>query len=203
MSDSCYLDRYLIAKSAAKKAGETILLSKQTDMEFKSKGKSDVVTALDIAIEKLIRDIIHSCFPSDNILGEEEGLVEYGDGGTWIIDPIDGTNNLVHGIPGYSISIAYEEFPFTPVLGVVYSPETNEFFHAARSHGAYLNDDPITVSEVKSIVDAVSIAPPPLRAHSLFSQHLKIYEKLCMVGGDMRDFGSAALHFCYVAMGRV
>jgi len=203
MSEFGFLDRLDVAMKAAEEAGELILNSKRDDMAFSSKGKSDVVTALDISCEKRIKELIHRNFPSDNILGEEEGFVEYGNGGRWIIDPIDGTNNLVHGIPGYCISIAYEETPFDPVLGVVFSPETREFFHAVKNRGPYLNGNPISVSEVSNIGDAVSIAPPPLRAHFLFPQHVKIYEKLCKEGGDMRDFGSAALHICYVAMGRV
>lgn len=203
MTRSPFADRLKIACSAARKAGEMILSSNLVDINFQSKGKSDVVTHLDTASERLIRDIIHRSFPSDNFLGEEDGLVEYGDGGTWIVDPIDGTNNLVHGIPGYTISIAYEQDPSQPVLGVVNSPQSHELYHAVRGSGAFLNGKPIHVSGLGTIADAVSIAPPPLRVPCLIPAHLKIYELLCRDGGDVRDFGSAALHLCYVAMGRV
>lgn len=203
MTVSCFEDRLKIACSAAKMAGEMILASNLSDIAFLVKGKSDVVTHLDTASERLIRDIIHHSFPLDNFLGEEEGLIEYGNGGTWIVDPIDGTNNLVHGIPGYTISIAYEAQDSHPVIGVVFSPQSNELFYAAQGCGAFLNSKAIHISSVASIADAVSIAPPPLRVPSLIPSHLKIYELLCREGGDVRDFGSAALHLCYVAMGRV
>ena len=203
MTRTLFTDRLKVACSAARKAGEMILSANMTNIAFQAKGKSDVVTHLDTASERLIRDLIHQSFPSDNFLGEEEGLVEYGDGGTWIVDPIDGTNNLVHGIPGYTISIAYEVNAANPVLGVVFSPQTNELFHAAQGSGAFLNGKSIRISSVDSIDDAVSIAPPPLRVPLLIPAHLKIYELLCREGGDIRDFGSAALHLCYVAMGRV
>lgn len=203
MTEPQFAARLKVACSAARAAGDMILASDRTDIAFQAKGKSDVVTQLDTASERLIRDMIHASFPSDNFLGEEEGLVSYGDGGTWIVDPIDGTNNLVHGIPGYTISIAYEQEPSQPVLGVVYSPQTHELFHAVRDSGAFLNGKPIHVSTCGNIRDAVSIAPPPLRVPSLIHSHLEIYELLCREGGDVRDFGSAALHLCYVAMGRV
>ncbi len=196
-------ERMKIACNAAKEAAEMILSSNLTALAFQAKGKSDVVTHLDTASERLIRDMIHSAFPTDNFLGEEDGLVAYGDGGTWIVDPIDGTNNLVHGLPGYTISIAYEHQRLQPVLGVVHSPCTHELFHAIRGGGAFLNGKAIHVSSVAAIADAVSIVPPPLRVPSLIPSHLKLYERFCREGGDIRDYGSAALHLCYVAMGRV
>ena len=203
MIDRALQERFKAAKEAALLAGQMLLDATDKDLYYENKAKSDVVTALDLRSEQLIRDYLHIRFPEDNFLGEEEGLVIYGNGGTWIVDPVDGTNNLVHRIPGYTVSIAYEEKAGHPVLGVVYSPAQNELFSAIEGQGAFLNDEPITCSVTTSIREAVTIAPPPLRAPALLKNHLLLYEEMCRSSGDLRSFGSAALNLCYVAMGRV
>lgn len=203
MSDGALARRLEAAKEAAFQAGQMLLAATDSELLYENKAKSDVVTILDTKSEHLIRDYLHAHFPEDNFLGEEEGLVVYGDGGTWIVDPVDGTNNLVHRIPGYTVSIAYEQRAGHPVLGVVYSPAQDELFSAIEGAGAYLNGEPISCSATSSIREAVTIAPPPLRVPALLENHLLLYAEMCRESGDLRSFGSAALNLCYVAMGRV
>lgn len=203
MTDGALAERLEAAKEAALLAGHMLLNATADELIYENKAKSDVVTILDTKSERLIRDYLHTRFPEDNFLGEEEGLMVYGDGGTWIIDPVDGTNNLVHRIPGYTVSIAYERTAGHPVLGVVYSPVQNELFSAVEKGGAFLNGLPITCSTTAVVQEAVTIAPPPLRVPALLDKHLKLYAKMCREGGDLRSFGSAALNLCYVAVGRV
>jgi myo-inositol-1(or 4)-monophosphatase len=203
MSERALARRLEAAKEAALLAGQMLLNATADELLYQNKAKSDVVTILDTKSEHLIRDYLHSRFPEDNFLGEEEGLVVYGDGGTWIVDPVDGTNNLVHHIPGYTVSIAYEREVGCPVLGVVYSPMQDELFSAAEAQGAFLNGDPIACSSTASVRDAVTVAPPPLRVPTLLEKHFILYSEMCRESGDLRSFGSASLNLCYLAMGRV
>ena len=104
------------ASEAARMAGKLLLNGLGEDLGTTSKGRNDFVTVMDVRSEELIKHHLHTLFPYDNFLGEEMGYEQYGDGGTWIIDPIDGTTNYIHGIPGYTISIAYEEKKWDPVV---------------------------------------------------------------------------------------
>ena len=132
----------------------------------------------------------------------EMGFERHGDGGTWVIDPIDGTTNYIHGLPGYTISIAFEQNRWHPVLGVVYDPLLDEMYSAQRGAGAWLNGTRISVSEITDVHETVMFLSPPLRKRERMDDYLKLFETLCADSGEMRDYGSAALHLSYVAHGR-
>ncbi|MEG2951515.1 MAG: inositol monophosphatase family protein, partial [Clostridia bacterium] len=148
-------------------------------------------------------DAIHVAFPEDQIYGEEMG----GDCACaqrrWIIDPIDGTENFSRGIAEYAISIGFESTPGELVMGVVYAPAMGEMFWAAQGMGAYLNDQPIHVSTQNDPQFAVTAVAPPFRRHELTHRYFATVEMLFLNTCDTRNTGSAALHGCYVACGRV
>jgi len=197
------LTRLTVAKEAAKLAGSYLLSIPRTDRSFSSKGKSDVVTIYDKESERIIIDHIHSKLPSDDFLGEEEGLISHGGTGRWIIDPIDGTSNFVHAIPSYTISIGYEIEEGKPIIGVVYDPSLDELFWAAEGHGAFCNGSPIQCSKVTIPKNSLSVCPPPQRNPEDFETYLLLYRYICNHTEEIREFGSAALHLCYLASGRI
>jgi myo-inositol-1(or 4)-monophosphatase len=195
-------DRLEAAKIIAKQAGAFLLESRQGNLGITEKGTNDFVTVVDVASERMIKAYLHDRFPKDNFLGEEMGYESYGDGGTWIIDPIDGTTNYIHGLPGFSISIAYEQSQWDPVVGVVFDPITDELYSAQRGTGAYCNDVPIAVSRIEKPHDTVIMISPPLRFRYRLPAYMKVYQAVCADSGETRDYGSAALHLCYIAHGR-
>ena len=109
------------------------------------KARHDLVTTMDVANEALLKEILLGACPQDGFLGEETGSVA-GSGGTWIVDPIDGTNNFVHALSYYTISVGWQ-YRGEMCAGAVFNPVTNEMFAAAKGTGAYLNGKRIAVSE--------------------------------------------------------
>ncbi len=202
MSFTDITERLEAAKKIAKTSGAMIKEKQLSELGTSFKGKSDVVTLMDLESERIIKNYLHEQFPSDNFQGEETGIERYGDGGTWIIDPIDGTNNYVHGIAGYTISIAYETEKHVPLLGVVYSPVHDDLYWAGRGRGAYRNETRITCSSQSEVKDALTIISPPLRYPHFIDTYSEMIRRMCIETGDVRDFGSAALHLSYVADGK-
>jgi myo-inositol-1(or 4)-monophosphatase len=194
--------RLQAAIEAARLAGSLLVDGPGEGLRTESKGKSDFVTAMDLASEQLVKSYLHERFPQDNFLGEETGYESYGDGGTWVIDPIDGTTNYIHGLFGYTISIAYEEASHKPLLGVVYVPQIQELFHAIQGGGAFCQGVAIRCSQVSVPADAVAIVSPPMRYPDRMPLYFNLYEHICPLVGELRDYGSAALHMCLVAAGR-
>ncbi len=195
-------ERLEAAKTVARMAGELLLQGPSGTLETTEKGVNDFVTVMDFKSEKLIKEYLHTRFPTDNFLGEEMGLEQHGNAGRWVIDPIDGTTNYIHGLPGYSISIAYEEVPWEPLLGVVYDPIIGEMYSGSVGNGSYCQDVPLTVSTVEEPHNTVIMISPPLRIRERLPDYMRVYEALCADSGEMRDYGSAALHLCYIAQGR-
>jgi len=202
MEQTSVTARLKAAIIAARTAGQTLLDRPLKSVERHDKGQSDVVTEMDAATERFLKSYLHQRFPTDDFLGEEEGREVHGGTGMWVIDPIDGTNNYTHEIPNYTISIGYEESPGKPILGVVFCPRQNELFHAAEGSGAFLNGEPINVSPVEDVLQALTIISPPFRYPRYRADYFHVLAKLGSTTGDFRDFGSAALHLCYIACGR-
>ncbi len=151
------------AIEAARLVGE-FLVSKQTgDLQTSKKGKSDFVTIMDVESERLIKKHLLDLFPEDNFLGEEMGFEKNSEGGTWVIDPIDGTTNYIHHLPGYTISIAYEIERWKPVIGVIYDPLLKEMFHAHKDGGAFLQGKPIRCSDKGKENESIVFTSPPMR----------------------------------------
>jgi myo-inositol-1(or 4)-monophosphatase len=164
------------------------------------KGRLDPVTEIDRASEAAIVDLITSTRPQDGLLGEE-GSERESTGRRWIIDPLDGTVNFVHGIPHVGVSVALYDAD-TPLVGVIHDPIRDEVFAAARGEGATRNGEPIGVSQVTELHRAVVVTGFPYD----HDQHFEAYgravtEVLGHVNG-LRRLGSAALDFAWVAAGR-
>jgi len=187
-----------LAEKAARASGEMLLSHPHTPA--KSKGFNDFVTEMDVASEKLIRSILLGECPEDGFYGEESGESGSTDG-RWIVDPIDGTSNFFKGYPLYTVSIAYE-LKGELVVGCVYCPATNEMFIGIKGEGAYLNGEPIHVSDVS--VDKESFLHISFNHRHPWANDY-IMERMPAISkavSDMRRSASAAYDLCCIASGR-
>jgi myo-inositol-1(or 4)-monophosphatase len=190
-----------VAKKAAIDAGK-LIVSHASDREIVAfKSKVDFVTNVDKMSEKLITSVIKKHFPGHGILAEE-GTNSTGKN-MWVIDPLDGTTNFMHGYPHFSVSIALVNNG-KQELGVVYDPLKNEMFHAVAGGGAYLNGKRISASNVSELKDSLLATGFYYERGELMRKTLEKIGKFLSMGihGIRRD-GSAALDVCYVACGRI
>ena len=200
-----------IAVKAARRAGSIInRASLDTGaLEISRKRQNDFVTQVDRAAEAAILEIIQRAYPDHGVLAEESGAQE-GKGerkGTasdyrWLIDPLDGTTNFIHGFPQYAVSIALEH---KGVLthGVVYDPEKNELFTASRGRGAYLNERRIRVSRLAKIEDALIGTGVQFRDVKGLNEYIAMFRAVVSNTSGIRRAGSAALDLAWLAAGRL
>jgi myo-inositol-1(or 4)-monophosphatase len=162
----------------------------------------DLLTQADLEAEKAITRMIKKEFPEHNIIAEENQYERTSSPYSWIIDPLDGTNNFVHGLPIFSISIALAKNKEV-IIGVVFDPMRNELFKAVKGEGAYLNDKKITVSKNTFLKQSLLITGFYYdRAQAMKRTLDNIYHFFSEGIIGLRRLGSAALDLCYVASGR-
>lgn len=165
------------------------------------KGEVDPVTAMDEAAEEAIIDVLSDARPDDAVLGEESGGAGWREGRVWVVDPLDGTVNFVHGIPHVAVSVALWE-DGAPLAGVVIDVTRNEEFSVVAGNGAHLDGTPISVSVCQSLGDAVVATgfPYDRRRHAMAYAET-VGHVLGRVQG-IRRIGSAALDLAWTACGR-
>jgi myo-inositol-1(or 4)-monophosphatase len=193
-----------IAIKAARAAGAIInRASLDLDrLQVNTKAPNDFVTEVDHAAEAAIIDTLLGAYPGHGILAEESGSArgardsEY----VWIIDPLDGTTNFIHGLPTYAVSIGLS-FRNLIQQAVVYDPARNDLFYATRGRGAYLNDRRLRVSKRTRIADALIGTGFPFRKGDDLGEYLRILETVMKSCAGVRRPGAAALDLCYVAAG--
>ncbi|HRP73997.1 MAG TPA: inositol monophosphatase family protein [Rhodocyclaceae bacterium] len=192
-----------IAVKAARRAASIInRASLQLDLvTVQSKSPNDFVTEIDRAAEAAIIEVLRETYPQHGILAEESGesgQSEY----QWIIDPLDGTTNFIHGFPQYAISIALAR---KGVLeqAVVFDPTRNELFTATKGSGAFLNDRRIRVSKRTRLSESLIGTGFPFRAFDHIDPYLAIFRELAQKTAGIRRPGAAALDLAYVACGRL
>ncbi len=192
-----------IAVRAARAGARTLIrmLNQIDSLSVVEKQRNDFVTAADRGAERAIIDEIRRTCPDHAILSEECGALGASDF-RWIIDPLDGTKNYIHGIPHFSISIAAQHKRVTE-HAVVYDPLREELYTASRGGGAFLNDHRIRVSRRPSLDGAMLATGFPFRDKNLLDRYLDMFRALFERATDVRRAGSAALDLAYVAAGRV
>lgn len=170
------------------------------DIRFKS--EVDVVTEMDQQSEDYLLGQIRTRYPDHSILSEESGAVNGMQDSCWIVDPLDGTVNYSHRLSIYSISIAYQ-YRGQVQMGVVYDPSLDECFSAERGKGAWLNGEPIHVTEVSELIKTLLVTGFPYdRQGQDFDRNMRYFSELTRNSQGVRRLGSAALDVCYVACGR-
>jgi myo-inositol-1(or 4)-monophosphatase len=189
---------------AARKAGRTLKrdFGEIENLQVSLKGPANFVTAADRKAEETLRDELLTARPGYGFLGEEGGRVEGTDKThTWVVDPLDGTSNFVHGIPHFAISIALER-EGTVVAGVIYNPANDDLFTAERGKGSFLNDKRLRVAARRRLADSViACGLPHLGRGDLALGAREIAAVQPQVAG-LRRFGAAALDLAWVAAGR-
>lgn len=187
------------AVETAREAGGILLSEFDRPKNIGYKAKADLVTEADRRSEQAIVGRLRRCFPEHAILAEETG--QQGDARyRWIVDPLDGTTNFVHGYPCFAVSIGLEEAGELR-LGVIYQPITKELFTAVRGEGAYLNGKPIRVSGVEHLSTSLLATGLP-SAKRTRSPNIRYYWDLALLSHGVRRDGSAALDLASVACGR-
>jgi myo-inositol-1(or 4)-monophosphatase len=171
-------------------------------LEVKAKRANDFVTKVDRAAEEAIIDTVRRAYPEHGFLAEESGQSEGGAEYRWIIDPLDGTTNFIHGFPQYCVSIAVEQRGAL-AHAVIYDPVKNELFTASKGRGAFLNDRRIRVSKCVRLADALVGTGFPFREGARIDLYSSQLRKIMLKSAGVRRAGAAALDLAYVACGRL
>ena len=189
---------------ACRKASKTLIrdFGEIENLQVSIKGPGDFVTASDKKVEKILIEELQKARPNYSILSEEIGKINNDESFRWIIDPIDGTSNFLHGIPHFAISIGLEHNNEI-ICGIIYDPIKDEMFIAEKGNGAYLNNQRIRVSSRKKLKDCmICTGGPKFESvdRELSMEEYKKFSSRVLV--PIRKLGSAALDMAYVASGR-
>ena len=187
-----------ILKEAAK-----LFANREEVNRIKEKGAYDFVTAVDEEVQKYIGEKLQKLYPQIQFLGEEGGDTDVDlDGLLWVLDPVDGTTNLIHDYKNSAISLALLNKKEV-IAGIIYDPYLDEMYFAEKGKGAYLNEQPIHVSSAKSMSESlIAIGTSPYRKEEA-ADNFKTFEKIYMDCQDLRRTGSAALDLAHIACGRI
>jgi len=194
--------KYYTTALAAAKAGADVLMKyygKTLNVEYK--GITDPVSQADKNAQKAVIKAIKRVFPEHGILAEEDGVNEMGKDYCWIIDPLDGTVNFVHGLPAFCVSVGLK-YKNEIIAGVIYSPVTKEIFSAEKGKGAYLNGEKIKVSKTDKLIRSLAVTGFPYVLEGRRARVFKNFENIVSTSQGIRRLGSAALDMAYVACGR-
>lgn len=197
---------YLTVCEEAARAGGEVLLKWRGRISPREKSRNDLVTEADLASQQAIRQVLLDAFPGHAFLGEEQDQASAGEShppteARWIVDPLDGTTNYVHGVPAFSVSVALE-WRGELQVGVIYDPVADECFTAEARSGAFLNGRRIAVSDCEALDQAlVAASLPPIVYRG--SEELEKFLEVLINCQALRRFGSSALNLAYLAAGRI
>jgi myo-inositol-1(or 4)-monophosphatase len=191
------------AIEAVVKAGELQMARFGRDIQVDKKGTIDLVTEVDVAVERMFRALVAERYPTHAVLAEElGGAAAAPHGPCWIFDPIDGTTNYAHGLPIFCSSLAFE-IDGVAEIGAIYDPTRKELFTAERGGGAFLNGRPLRVSSASTLVDAMLVTGFPYDVHQRVDEIVGLFGAFVARARAVRRLGSAAIDLCYVAAGRM
>ena len=195
--------RYAAAQSIAREAGALGLryFNSFDTLTIESKSHQDFVSEADKNVETLVRAAITKAFPDDAIVGEEDAPTTGTSGFTWVIDPIDGTTNFIHGIPQWCVAIAIVQNAQT-VVGVIHDPVHDECNHAMRGNGAFCNDKPIRVLSGRPLTNG-SLGIGFSGRTRASGNVITLIDLITKAGGVFWRNGSGALSLAYVAQGKL
>ena len=193
-----------IAIAAAREVGPMLRRAQERldEITAEEKNPHDFVTQMDRAAEAKIIETIHHVYPNHSILAEESGKQSKNDAVTWIIDPIDGTTNFIHGIPHFCVAIAVQESNKI-THAVVYDPMKEELFSASRGRGAHMNNYRIRVTQAKTLTHALIGTGFPIQQQDKLDTYLASFKDIFTQCAGIRRAGAAALDLAYVAAGRL
>ena len=191
------------AIEAVVRAGDLQMARFGRDIRVDKKGTIDLVTEVDVAVERMFRDLIAGRFRDHQVLAEElGGNTAVPPGPCWVFDPIDGTTNYTHGLPIFCASLALE-IDGVAQVAAVYDPNRRELFTAERGGGAFLNGRQLRVSSARTLVDAMLVTGFPYDVHDRIDEIVGLFGAFVGRARAVRRLGSAAIDLCYVAAGRL
>lgn len=192
-----------VMSQAAEKAGRALLrdFGEVENLQVSRKGPADFVTTADKKSEEILHDRLSLARPDFGFLMEESGEIKSKGDTRWVIDPLDGTSNFLHGVPHWSISIAAQKGDAI-IAGVVFDPLRDEMFWAEKGTGAYLNSKRLRVSGRDELEQALITISTTLKVKRQIPQFIKELEVIANAAPGVRRMGSAALDLSYIAAGR-
>lgn len=193
-----------IMMKAARKAGRSLIkdFREVENLQVSMKGAGDFVSRADLAAEKIVKEELMGARPTYGWLAEEGGEEEGQDPTRrWIVDPLDGTTNYLHGLPHWAVSIALEH-KGQIVTGVIYDPAKDELFFAEKGEGAFMNDSRLRVSGRSAMIESIFATGVPFGGRADLPETLQDLARLMPGCAGVRRWGSAALDMAYVAAGR-
>jgi myo-inositol-1(or 4)-monophosphatase len=190
------------ARKAARKGAELVQkFQNEKNFDVGFKGRNDMVTDADVAVEAEIKQVISDTFPEDQLLAEESsGITEITNERVWVIDPIDGTTNFVHDFPIYSVSICFC-INMQPIAAVIIEVNSGDKFEAVKDDGAYCNGEKISVSTIQEPEHSLVGTGFPYNDMSLTDNYLQLFKWLLFHIQDVRRPGAASYDLCCVASG--
>ena len=194
-------ERLSVAKSLAIESGAILRLAFMGEKIVTHKGRIDLLTNYDLQSEQILVEGIQNAFPEDFIVAEEQNAKtsrsEY-----WLVDPIDGTTNFTHGLPDFTICLAYLR-KHEPVMGVIYNPARDELFSAVKNGGAFLNNEPIRVSDQPSLTQSLLAAGFPYDLDTINFDVFGYWHQIFYMSRGIRHIGCTSLNLAYIACGRL
>ena len=196
-------ERIGAAKEAVLAAGELVRerFGKQAGLDVEEKDRNDYVTATDMASEELIVSLLTRAYPDIPVMAEEGGG-SVGERLFWVIDPLDGTTNFIHGYPQVGVSVALME-ERRPIAGVTYDPLRDELFEATRGAGAFCNGQRLSVSPEQSLDRSLLGTGFPFRTYEYLDPYLDTFRELFLRCRGVRRAGAAVIDLAHVAAGRL
>lgn len=195
-------DLYAVALEAANRARAIINSAADQPKQIDYKGATNLVTATDRESEAVITGIIRRQFPDHQILAEESGRTQHKSDYVWLIDPLDGTTNFVHGYPSYAVSIgiAYQE---TLVCAVIVELPANHVYRAIRGQGAFCDNQPISVSNVSELGKSLLVTGFGYVHNAAWQANMELFKHFTDITQGVRRLGAAAVDFAHLASGKV
>jgi myo-inositol-1(or 4)-monophosphatase len=191
------------AVEAVVHAGDMQMARFGRQLQVDKKGVIDLVTEVDVAVERMFRALIGERFPDHHILAEELGGAPAApDGPCWVFDPLDGTTNYAHGLPIFCASLALE-IDGVAEIAAIYDPNRRELFTAERGGGAFLNGAPLRTSNARALVDAMLVTGFPYDVHTRVNEVVGLFGAFVGQARAVRRLGSAAIDLGWVAAGRM
>jgi myo-inositol-1(or 4)-monophosphatase len=190
------------AIEAVVRAGDLQMAKFGTGVRVEKKGAIDLVTEVDLEVERGFRALVAERFPEHDVLAEEMGGGTRGASHRWVFDPLDGTTNFAHGVPIFCSSLALE-IDGEAAVAAVYDPNRRELFTAEAGGGSRLNGVRLAVSSSATVLESMVVTGFPYNIHDRADEFLKVFGQVLKQARAIRRLGSAAIDICWVAAGRM
>ena len=190
------------AIEAVVRAGDLQMAKFGTGVRVEKKGAIDLVTEVDLEVERMFRALIDERFPDHDVLAEEFGGGMKGSRHRWVFDPLDGTTNFAHGVPIFCASLALE-IDGQAAVAAVYDPNRRELFTAEAGAGSWMNGQRLKVSANATVLESMLVTGFPYNIHQQADEFVKVFAQVLKHARAVRRLGSAAIDMCWVAAGRM